>query len=63
MEHAIKILAWWLAIVPLIASLIAGLGGYWIGRRLSHWVSILGVFTSFILALIIFKYIVINRKY
>lgn len=60
MEHMIKELAWWLAIVPLIASLIAGLGGPWIGRRLSHCVSILGVFTSFVLALIIFKFIVVD---
>jgi NADH-quinone oxidoreductase subunit L len=42
-------------LAPLVGSLIAGVlgtkfGGNWIGRRLSHFITILGVFVAFIIS-------------
>ncbi|MCE7902203.1 MAG: NADH-quinone oxidoreductase subunit L [Gammaproteobacteria bacterium PRO9] len=48
---------YYLAIVlcPLIAALLAGLGGSLIGRRGAHSVTILGMVISFVLSLLVFK--------
>ena len=52
----------YLAIVlaPLIGSLLAGLFGKVIGRSGAHWVTILGVATSFVLSVFVFKHLVID---
>ncbi len=52
----------YLAIVlaPLIGSLLAGLFGKYIGRSGAHWATILGVGTSFVLSVFVFKYMVID---
>ncbi len=52
----------YLAIVlaPLLGAIVAGLFGRLIGRRGAHWVTILGVATSFVLSLYVFKYMVID---
>ena len=52
----------YLAIVlaPLIGSLLAGLFGKFIGRSGAHWSAILGVGTSFVLSVYVFKYMVID---
>ncbi len=43
--------ALWVVLAPLMGSLIAGLGGSWIGRRGAHRVAILGVALAFGLSL------------
>jgi len=52
----------YLAIVlaPLIGSLLAGLFGKVIGRSGAHWATILGVATSFVLSVFVFKHLVID---
>ena len=52
----------YLAIVlaPLAGAIIAGLFGKVIGRSGAHWVTILGVATSFVLSLFVFKHIVLD---
>ena len=52
----------YLAIVlaPLIGAILAGLFGKVIGRSGAHWVTILGVATSFVLSVFVFKYLVID---
>ena len=52
----------YLAIVlaPLMGAIAAGLFGKVIGRRGSHWATILGVGTSFVLSLFVFKHIVLD---
>ena len=52
----------YLAIVlaPLLGAILAGLFGKVIGRAGAHWVTILGVATSFVLSLVVFNHIVIN---
>ncbi|MEA2080995.1 MAG: proton-conducting transporter membrane subunit, partial [Pseudomonadota bacterium] len=52
----------YLAIVlaPLAGAIIAGLFGTVIGRAGAHWVTILGVATSFVLSLFVFKHIVLD---
>jgi NADH-quinone oxidoreductase subunit L len=52
----------YLAIVlaPLLGAISAGLFGKVIGRSGAHWVTILGVATSFVLSLVVFNHIVIN---
>ncbi len=52
----------YLAIVlaPLLGAILAGLFGRLIWRRGAHWVTILGVATSFVLSLYVFKYMVID---
>ena len=42
-------------LAPLIGSMLAGLFGHWMERRVAHIVTIGGVAISFILALIVFK--------
>jgi NADH-quinone oxidoreductase subunit L len=39
---------------PLLGSLIAGLGGRWIGRAGAHWVTILGVLASTVASFFVF---------
>ncbi len=52
----------YLAIVlaPLLGAILAGLFGPLIGRSGAHWVTILGVATSFLLSVYVFKYMVID---
>ncbi|MDT8388684.1 MAG: NADH-quinone oxidoreductase subunit L [Thiogranum sp.] len=52
----------YLAIVlaPLIGAILAGLFGGLIGRRGAHTAAILGVGTSFVLSLVVFKHIVLD---
>jgi NADH-quinone oxidoreductase subunit L len=52
----------YLAIVlaPLAGAIIAGLFGKVIGRAGAHWVTILGVATSFVLSLVVFNHIVLD---
>ncbi|MBD3670953.1 MAG: NADH-quinone oxidoreductase subunit L [Gammaproteobacteria bacterium] len=49
-----------IVLAPLLGSAIAGLFGKYIGRSGAHWVTIIGVATSTILSLIVFKDIVID---
>ncbi|MDP3688814.1 MAG: NADH-quinone oxidoreductase subunit L, partial [Sulfurimicrobium sp.] len=42
-------------LAPLVGAVIAGLFGKYIGRVLSHWVTIAGVATSFIASIVIFQ--------
>src|SRR5450830_1653113 len=47
-------------LAPLAGSILAGIfgtafGGNWIGRRLSHSLTILGVFVAFVLSALTFK--------
>ena len=52
----------YLAIVlaPLLGAILAGLFGKVIGRSGAHWVTILGVATSFVLSVFVFKHLVID---
>ena len=47
-------------LLPLLGALIAGLFGSKIGRAGAHWVTILGVAASFVLALVVFKHHVLD---
>ena len=47
-----------IVLAPLIAAAVAGLFGHKIGRAGAHWVTILGVGVSFVLSLVVFKYLV-----
>jgi len=49
-----------IVLAPLLGAIIAGLFGRHIGRAGSHTVAILGVGISFILSIIVFKYIIID---
>ena len=42
-------------LAPLAGALIAGLAGSWIGRTLSHWVTIVGVLVSTVASFMIFN--------
>ncbi len=52
----------YLAIVlgPLAGAVVAGLLGRWIGRGGAHWVTILGVATSFALSLVVLWHLVVE---
>lgn len=60
MEHTMMILAFWAAIIPLVSSTIAGIFGYWLKRRVTQIVTVLGILASFVLSLILFRYIVLG---
>ena len=49
-----------IVLAPLFGAVIAGLLGKYIGRSGSHWVTIIGVATSFVLSLLVFKQIIID---
>jgi len=49
-----------IVLAPLAGALLAGLFGKVIGRSGAHWVTILGVATSFVLSVVVFKYMVID---
>jgi len=49
-----------IVLAPLLGAIIAGLFGKLIGRSGAHWVTILGVATSFLLSVYVFKYMVID---
>jgi NADH-quinone oxidoreductase subunit L len=42
-----------IVLIPLVASIVAGLAGHKIGRAGAHWVTILGVGISFVLSTIV----------
>jgi len=52
----------YLAIVlaPLLGAIIAGLFGRQIGRAGAHWITNIGVAVSFILSIVVFKYMVVD---
>jgi NADH-quinone oxidoreductase subunit L len=47
-------------LLPLFGAITAGLFGRHIGRAGAHWITILGVLTSFVLSLIVIKHIVFD---
>ncbi len=49
-----------IVLAPLFGAIVAGLFGKLIGRSGAHWVTILGVATSFVLSVYVFKYMVID---
>jgi NADH-quinone oxidoreductase subunit L len=49
-----------IVLAPLVGAIIAGIFGKLIGRSGAHWVTILGVATSFVLSVYVFKYMVID---
>lgn len=51
-----------IVLAPLGASVIAGLFGNKIGRAGAHWVTILGVFLSFLLSLVVFKQVIFDKN-
>ena len=61
MAEVIKHVSLWLVLSPLIGAIIAGLFGKIIGRRASHWITILGIAVSFVLALYIAKVIFVDQ--
>ncbi len=50
----------WIALLPLVGSIIAGLFGKTIGRSGAHWVTIIGVGLSCLLSMYVFKYHIID---
>ncbi|MGD8525601.1 MAG: hypothetical protein PVJ63_05085, partial [Thioalkalispiraceae bacterium] len=50
----------WIALAPLIGSIIAGLFGKQVGRAGAHWVTIIGVGISCLLSMLVFKHMVID---
>jgi len=49
-----------IVLAPLLAALIAGLGGRLIGRSAAHWVTIIGVLVSFLLSLLVLKDLMVD---
>ncbi|MDH3832446.1 MAG: NADH-quinone oxidoreductase subunit L, partial [Gammaproteobacteria bacterium] len=49
-----------IVLAPLVGAILAGLFGKQLGRVGAHSVTILGVGVSFLLSLVVFKYIVID---
>ena len=49
-----------IVLAPLLAALIAGLGGRLIGRSATHWVTIIGVLVSFLLSLLVLKDLIVD---
>ena len=50
-------------LAPLGGAVLAGLFGKYIKRAGSHWVTILGVAVSFVCAVLVFKYLVLEGKH
>ncbi len=48
------------ALAPLVGSVIAGFWGKTIGRRASHWVTIIGVLVAFIASVIVLKQVALE---
>ena len=44
-----------IVLIPLAASIVAGLAGHKIGRAGAHWVTIIGVGVSFALSMLVLK--------
>ena len=44
-----------IVLAPLAAAIVAGLAGKKIGRAGAHWVTIIGVGTSFVLSMLVLK--------
>jgi NADH-quinone oxidoreductase subunit L len=49
-----------IVLAPLVAAIVAGLFGKRIGRAGAHWVTIIGVATSLVLSLYVFKHLVVD---
>ena len=49
-----------IVLAPLIAAIVAGLFGKRIGRAGAHWITIIGVATSLVLSLVVFKHLVLD---
>ena len=56
-----KALCLTIVLAPLIASMVAGLFGRRIGRSGAHWLTILGVLTSFVLSVVVFKQVIFDQ--
>lgn len=56
-----KALCLTIVLAPLIASMVAGLFGSRIGRSGAHWLTILGVLTSFLLSVVVFKQVIFDQ--
>ena len=56
-----KVLCLTIVLAPLIASMVAGLFGRSIGRSGAHWLTILGVLTSFLLSVVVFKQVIFDQ--
>ena len=50
----------WIALTPLIGSIIAGLFGKQVGRAGAHWATIIGVGISCLLSMFVFKHMVFD---
>lgn len=61
MQHHLATLGILISLAPLIGGLIAGIFGKQIGRAGAHWVTILFMLASFILACIIFKIVILDN--
>ena len=49
-----------IVLAPLVAAIVAGLFGKRIGRAGAHWITIIGVATSLVLSLFVFKHLVLD---
>ncbi len=47
-------------LAPLVGAIIAGFWGRMIGRRMSHWVTILGVFVAMVASMIVLKQVAVD---
>jgi NADH-quinone oxidoreductase subunit L len=56
-----KALCLTIVLAPLIASIVTGLFGRRIGRSGAHWLTILGVLTSFLLSVVVFKQVIFDQ--
>ena len=56
----IKLIAIWIVLAPLIGAALAGLFGSYLGRKGSHWVTIIGVTIAFVLSAVLFKALVFD---
>ncbi len=50
-------------LAPLVGSIVAGFWGRAIGRRASHWVTILGVFVAFVISAVVLKDVIGGARY
>ena len=56
-----KALCLTIVLAPLIASMVTGLFGRSIGRSGAHRLTILGVLTSFVLSVVVFKQVIFDQ--
>ena len=49
-----------IVLAPLVAAITAGLFGKQIGRSAAHWITILAVGLSFVLSVLVLKYLLLD---